>query len=76
MRAVAIRTIYRQGNSFVCSVPRYLLDLLGIGVGDYLELQRLSDNAFTATALSREQLLHRQARGLTSYRRDERSNAP
>ena len=74
MRSVAVRTIYRQGNSFVCSIPNHILELIGIGIGDYLELQRLSDSAFTASALSREQLLHKQAIKQISYRRDERAN--
>ncbi len=75
MRASAVRTIYRQGNSFVCSFPHFLLEMIGLNIGDYLQLQRLTESSFTATALTAAQLLHKQALRQVSYHRDDRANA-
>lgn len=76
MRAVIVRIVYRQGNSFVCSISRFMLELIGIGIGDYLQLAPISPEAFTGTAMSREQLLYHQAQGRIPYNRDARTNPP
>jgi len=75
MRAIILRIVYRQGNSYVCSISKFMLELIGIGIGDYLQLAPISPEAFTGTAMSREQLLYHQAQGHIPYKRDDRANA-
>lgn len=48
LRAAACRTIYRQGNAYVVSVPNFLRDLIDAHIGDYLILTVISGNALTA----------------------------
>jgi antitoxin component of MazEF toxin-antitoxin module len=74
MRAVIVRSVYRQGNSFVCSISTFMLERIGISVGDYLSIQPISENAFTLTARSAAQVSFDQAQGRTSYRKAERAN--
>lgn len=76
MRTIITRKLYRQGNSFVCSVSAFVLDKVGIRIGDFLSLAQISDSAFTGTARSAAQVNMDKAQGRTSYRRAERSNAP
>jgi len=74
MRSVIVRKVYRQGNSFVCSISAFVLDRVGIGVGDYLSIQTLSDNAFTLTAKTSAQVSFEQSQGRIPYRNAERAN--
>jgi len=75
MRTVITRRIYRQGNSFVCSISAFVLERIGIAVGDSLSLAQISDSAFTGTARSAAQVNMDKAQGRTSYRIAERANA-
>ena len=74
MRRVICRTIYRQGNSFVCSISAFILDSVGIGIGDFISIQTLSENAMSFTARSAAQITFDQAQGRVSYRKAERAN--
>lgn len=74
MRAVIARQIYRQGNSFVCSISAFMLERVGISVGDYLSITPISDNAFTLTAKSAAQVSYEQSQGRIPYRKAERAN--
>jgi antitoxin component of MazEF toxin-antitoxin module len=76
MRTIITRTIYRQGNSFVCSISAFVLEKVGIGIGDSLSLAQISDSAFTGTARSAAQVSMDKAQGRVSYRKMERANAP
>jgi len=76
MRTIITRKIYRQGNSFVCSISAFVLERVGVGVGDSLSLAQISDSAFTGTARSAAQVCMDKAQGRTSYRKAERTNAP
>lgn len=76
MRTIITRKIYRQGNSYVCSISAFVLERVGVTVGDSLSLSQISDSAFTATARSAAQVNMDKAQGRTSYRIQERANAP
>ena len=75
MRTIITRKVYRQGNSYVCSVSAFVLEKVGIEIGDFLSLTQISDTAFTATARSAAQVNMDKAQGRTSYRKMERANA-
>ena len=75
MRTIITRVIYRQGNSYVVSVSAFVLERVGIAIGDYLSLAQISDSAFTGTARSAAQVNMDKAQGRTSYRIMERANA-
>jgi antitoxin component of MazEF toxin-antitoxin module len=75
MRTIITRKIYRQGNSYVCSVSAFVLERIGIAIGDSLSLAQISDSAFTGTARSAAQVTMDKAQGRTSYRVAERANA-
>jgi len=75
MRVIITRKIYRQGNSFVCSISAFVLERVGVAVGDSLSLAQISDSAFTGTARSAAQVCMDKAQGRTSYRIAERANA-
>ena len=75
MRTIITRRIYRQGNSFVCSISTFVLERIGIAIGDSLSLAQISDSAFTGTARSAAQVNMDKAQGRTSYRIAERANA-
>lgn len=75
MRTIITRKIYRQGNSYVCSVSTFVLERVGVAIGDSLSLAQISDTAFTATARSAAQVTMDKAQGRTSYRKAERANA-
>lgn len=75
MRTIITRKIYRQGNSYVCSISSFVLERVGVAVGDSLSLAQISDSAFTATARSAAQVTMDKAQGRTSYRKAERANA-
>lgn len=75
MRTIITRKIYRQGNSYVCSVSSFVLERVGVGIGDSLSLAQISDSAFTGTARSAAQVNMDKAQGRTSYKIAERSNA-
>jgi len=76
MRTIITRKIYRQGNSYVCSISAFVLERVGVGIGDSLSLAQISDSAWTGTARSAAQVTMDKAQGRTSYRKAERSNAP
>lgn len=75
MRTIITRKVYRQGNSYVCSISTFVLERIGVAVGDSLSLAQISDSAFTATARSAAQVNMDKAQGRTSYRKMERANA-
>jgi antitoxin component of MazEF toxin-antitoxin module len=75
LRTIITRTIYRQGNSYVCSVSAFVLECVGVAVGDSLSLAQISDSAFTGTARSAAQVTMDKAQGRVSYRKMERANA-
>lgn len=75
MRTIITRKIYRQGNSYVCSVSAFVLERVGVAVGDSLSLAQISDSAFTGTARSAAQVTMDKAQGRVSYRKMERANA-
>jgi len=75
MRTIITRTIYRQGNSFVCSISAFVLEKVGIAIGDYLSLSQISESAFTGTARSGAQINMDKAQGRVSYHKAVRSNA-
>jgi antitoxin component of MazEF toxin-antitoxin module len=74
-RTFITRKIYRQGNSFVISISNFVLETVGVAIGDYLSLAQISDNAFTANARSAAQVNMDKAQGHTSYRIAQRANA-
>lgn len=75
IRTFITRRIYRQGNSFVISISSFVLESVGIAIGDYLSLAQISDSAFTGTARSAAQVTMDKAQRRTSYRIQERANA-
>jgi len=75
MSTIITRRIYRQGNSFVCSVSNFILERVGVGIGDSLSLTMISASAFTGTARTAAQVNMDKAQGRTSYRKSERANA-
>jgi antitoxin component of MazEF toxin-antitoxin module len=75
LRTIITRTIYRQGNSYVCSVSTFVLERIGVAVGDSLSLAQISNSAFTGTARSAAQVTMDKAQGRVSYRKMERANA-
>ena len=75
LRVIITRKLYRQGNSYVISVSKFVLEKVGVAIGDYLSLAQISDSAFTGTARSSAQVNMDKAQGRTSYRIAERANA-
>ncbi|HUV67619.1 MAG TPA: hypothetical protein VMW24_27245, partial [Sedimentisphaerales bacterium] len=74
MSTIITRRIYRQGNSFVCSVSNFILERVGVGIGDSLSLTMISASAFTGTARTAAQVNMDKAQGRTPYRKMERAN--
>ncbi len=75
LRTIITRKIYRQGNSYVCSVSAFVGLKVVFSSGDCGCFTQIADTSFTATARSAAQVTMDKAQGRTSYRKMERANA-